>query len=569
MSASMAVTRSTPLLPMPPRTNEQLHDLRNGLARLSACAEVLELRDGGLTEGQQAGLDKMRSVIAEMATLVGDMEGGLDTALSDEAPVTSAEPSTADPDTRREGELRPNGPATVAEACQTLPSRCSGHSDGASARVTISVPGAPPIGTTVAGSYRVLRLLGRGGMGSVWLARDGTLNRDVALKLVDHEAWGGRDARAVFLREARAMAKVKHPNVVTIHAFGEHAGVPYFVMEYVPGTSLERLLAAHEHDLGFDQAIHILDQVCRGVEAIHRAGALHCDIKPGNVLIGASFRVAVADLGLARAVGETGGMKGGTPGYIAPEVVAGSEYESADGPDERADVYAVGALAYNLLTGQPAFAAESVNATLQRQLDGDLEAPSSIAEVPAAFDDILTRALHRDPRARHASAEALRRELSAACDALVRHYPDTTVFVVDDDDELRRHASALVSRALPGARVYPFRDGRDALQGAEQLGMPDIAVVDLEMPSINGVELTAAFKAQPDSGVDVVMVSGVASARDWELLQRLGASGFLLKPVDESELSALMRRLAIADRKPHPDRRASRSVSSTLGVFGD
>jgi serine/threonine-protein kinase len=398
----------------------------------------------------------------------------------------------------------------------------------------------------VADTYRILRLLGRGGMGSVWLARDTKLHRDVALKLVDHAAWGGRDAREVFLREARAMAQVQHPHVVTIHAFGDHCGTPYFVMEYIPGASLERLLSIQGQALAFDQAIGILDQICRGVEAVHRAGALHCDIKPANVLIGPSFRVAVADLGLARTVGERPATQGGTPGYVAPEIIR----DDGRVPDERADIYAVGALAYRLLTRSSAFASESVADTLQKQLDGDLLLPSVAGEVPEVFDDILVRALSRDPDERQPSAEALRRELGAARDALPRTYHQTTVFVVDDDPDLCEHARRLILRAMPRVNVRVYPDGRRALDAVEREGLPDVAVLDLEMPDINGVELTAALKSQPGGGqVEVVMLTGAGSARDWELLQRLGASGFLSKPVDESELSALMRRLAVPDER--------------------
>lgn len=525
-----------------------LHDLRNGLGRLSACAKVLELRTDDLTPDQATGLEKMQTIIMEMAALTGDLEGELRTGSRlavDAAGRTSHEA----PSTRREIPFERDEPRPPISA--TLQSMCDPTAPSAATRVTqaeASARGSYPPGTMVAGSYRIQRLLGRGGMGSVFLARDDKLHRDVALKLVDHEAWGGRDAREVFLGEARAMAKVKHPNVVTIHAFGDHAGVPYFVMEYMPGTSLEGFLEARGDELGVDHAIHIVDQVCRGVEAIHRAGALHLDIKPGNVLLGVSFRVAVADLGLARAVGESSGaLTGGTPGYIAPELVE----DPAARPDERADVYAVGALAYRLLTGSAPFVGDSVSDTLQRQLDGEVVPASQTGHLPEVFDAILARALHRDPRRRHPSAEALRRELGAACDGLERDYTHATVFVVDDDELLRRKTTTLVSKALPGASVYPFADGRDALQGADQLGLPEIAVIDLEMPAVNGVELTAALKSRRDGAlVDVVMLSGVASARDWDLLQRLGASGFLFKPVDEAELSAIMRRLASRERRP-------------------
>ncbi|MEZ4438621.1 MAG: serine/threonine-protein kinase [Polyangiaceae bacterium] len=512
--------RRIELDPVTERQRSSLTGLGEVLDELSAFADALDALDAGLGATSPPRVEARAAVGPSSTTIVG--VGHLrPSSLSQTLPSPGLSP------TQRASalgdDLEPTTPTSIEGATTSTAS-----------------PSDPAPGTIIAESYRVLRPLGRGGMGSVVLARDDRLHRDVAVKVVDHVAWGGIDARQVFLREARAMARVQHPNVVTIFAFGEHDGAPYFAMEYVPGTTLERLLRARDQPLPLDRALSIIDQLCRGLEAIHRAGALHCDVKPANVLIGPSFRVAVADLGLSRIVGEQAAPLGGTPGYVAPEILA-----RASGPDERVDVYAAGVIAYDLLTGRLPFEADSLSELVDKQLSAPVAAPSSVAELPEALDEILLRAMARDPAERHSSVEAFRRELLAVCNAVPRTYRDTLVFVVDDDAALRWGTTDIIAEHLPGSRIRVFRDGRDALAAADE-ERPDIAIVDLEMPGINGVELTAALRARPrGQQTDVVMVTGVGNARDWEVLHRLGASGFLLKPVDEAELGSLVRRLAI------------------------
>jgi serine/threonine-protein kinase len=214
---------------------------------------------------------------------------------------------------------------------------------------------------------------------------------------------------------------------------------------------------------------------------------------------------------------------------------------------ERADVYAIGALTYLALSGRPPFSGERADAVFFQQLEGRYDPLTEVADVPAAFDPIVARALSLEPSERHPSVEAFRRELLAAHDSLQRTYLGTRVFVVDDDIDQMVHTSSLVREALPQATVLGYSDARGALREAE-VDVPDIAVVDLEMPEINGVELTAAFKSHGESQrTHVVTVTGVGSARDWEVLQHLGVSGFLTKPVDEAELASLMRHLAVSD----------------------
>jgi len=191
-------------------------------------------------------------------------------------------------------------------------------------------PSIPERGARIADTYVVEGMIGRGGMGVVLLAEDERLQRKVAIKLINPDFAHRERAVQRFFKEARTMAGLRHQNVVQIHALGEHEGVPYFVMELVDGITVADWLL--QHDPGgapphIDEALGILEQVCRGLQAIHGIGILHGDIKPGNVLIGPLFRVAVTDFGLVRDrdSADAGTSIVGTPAYIAPEVVLSTE----------------------------------------------------------------------------------------------------------------------------------------------------------------------------------------------------------------------------------------------------
>ncbi|MEM9876505.1 MAG: serine/threonine-protein kinase, partial [Myxococcota bacterium] len=179
-------------------------------------------------------------------------------------------------------------------------------------------------------SYQIEAVIGRGGMGTVYRARDLRLSRPVALKVVASAAWEGDHARDTFVHEARALARVRHPNIVTVHAVGLHRGHPFIVMDLIDGCSL-RVVARREPPT-VTRALHLVDQLCQGLDALHQAGLVHRDIKPSNLLVDRRDQLYIADLGLAwpMAGGAYGAhpATGGTPGYSAPEVFACTSGES-------------------------------------------------------------------------------------------------------------------------------------------------------------------------------------------------------------------------------------------------
>ncbi|MDB4935709.1 MAG: Serine/threonine-protein kinase PknB, partial [Labilithrix sp.] len=269
-------------------------------------------------------------------------------------------------------------------------------------------------GTMIADTYRIVRPLGAGGMGVVTLAHDDRLDRDVAIKFVRPELFEHQNLRELFSVEARAMARVSHPNVLAVHTSGEHEGAPYFVMEYVEGPTVEQWLERRDGPPDIEEALRILDQTCLGVEAIHAASTVHRDLKPSNLLIDASLRVAVSDLGVARILEGAGGGDPtcivGSAAYMAPEAALGDD--SKPELATRRDIYALGCIAYELLTGRPPFIAPTDMGLMAKHL---LEMPppatSVRPELPPAFDDVLLRALDKDPHKRWRSVGAFRRAL--------------------------------------------------------------------------------------------------------------------------------------------------------------
>ncbi len=410
----------------------------------------------------------------------------------------------------------------------------------------------PPIGAVIDRTYRVERVVGRGGMGVVLLATDMQLDRQVAIKLIGPKA-GSRDgARRRFLTEARAMANIRHQNVVQIYAYGEHEGSSYFVMEYVPGTSLVGWLIDHrERDVlpSVDEIIGILEQVCRGLGAIHAAGIIHGDVKPGNVLLGPAFRAALTDFGLMRWLGQTehATLVVGTPAYIPPEVV------TSDDPELKltlgADVYGLGVTAYEMLTGEVPYPIETVTDLFAIHGEGiPLKLPSELRpDLPPAFDDVLIRALAREPSERFRTPDEFRRALLAARAATSKPAGSLRVLIADDDEDFRDLTEAVLRAEFPNATIESVADGQSAL-GALDRRRASLAVIDLDMPRMNGVELTAAIRASHASKeLPIIVVTGHGGAPDWGLLSQLGADGFLVKPLDPYELVALARR--VLDRR--------------------
>jgi len=267
-------------------------------------------------------------------------------------------------------------------------------------------------GVKVARRFLIERELGRGGMGTVFLAKDEQLGERVALKVV--HTMGAVDpgeAAERFRREVSAARKITHPNVIRIHDLVEDGAQLYLSMEYVEGMTLSTYLG-RTGAMRVDEARHLLGQICDGLSAAHLAGVVHRDLKPGNVLLDTQKRVKLIDFGLAKATFMAGmtatGLIVGTPEYMAPEQVRGLP------TDPRTDVYAVGAMAYHLLTGRPPFSGETPIAIGFAHVTEVPRRPSVLRpEIPVELDVAIMSALEKDPHKRPADAVELKRVLLA------------------------------------------------------------------------------------------------------------------------------------------------------------
>ncbi|MFC8720084.1 protein kinase [Kitasatospora sp. NPDC057198] len=268
------------------------------------------------------------------------------------------------------------------------------------------------------GRYRLRRLLGEGGMGQVWEAHDEALDRLVAVKVVSLLNGGGSrgdEERARFLREARITARLQHPGIVTVHDVGESGEgrdrAPFLVMELVRGEGMEAMLRRGAVEPS--RVARWGAQICDALAAAHDAGIMHRDIKPSNVIVTPTDGVKVLDFGIARAAGSTAsggrltrtGFIVGTPPYMAPEQARGF-------PEPSSDLYAVGCMIFELLTGRLPFQAPDTVGYLAAHLTEEPPAPSAVVPgIPAAWDDLVLTLLRKEPARRFPDAAALARAL--------------------------------------------------------------------------------------------------------------------------------------------------------------
>jgi len=318
----------------------------------------------------------------------------------------------------------------------------------------------PFVGRLVDGRYHVVSRIARGGMATVYLAVDRRLDREVALKVMHpHLAEGadGGEFVARFRREARAAARLAHPGVVAVFDQGVDGETSYLTMEYVPGTNLRHVLQ-DEGALSVGRALSVLEEILDALAEAHRKGLVHRDVKPENVLLDESGRVKVADFGLARAVSEGASTATstvlGTVAYLGPELVTSGRC------DARTDVYAVGVLAYEMLTGRQPFTGESPLQVAFQHVNSDVPAPSDVEPwIPAEVDVLVCALAARAPEDRPVDA-------SAAL-ALVRQTRQS----LDPADLERRSSTARGAGSAAAAGSAP-----DAAS-APDTGSPDTAVL--------------------------------------------------------------------------------------------
>jgi serine/threonine-protein kinase len=261
------------------------------------------------------------------------------------------------------------------------------------------------------GRYEILRRIGSGGMAYVLQARDLNLQRQVAIKVLRTNLVHQPEFRARFLREARAAANLTHPNIVTIHDFGQDDNRFFIVMEHIEGIDLKTLI--HEQgQLAWEDAVSLMTQICAGVGYAHRAGVVHCDLKPQNILVAEDGRIKITDFGIAVTFAAiqpetTYDLVWGSPHYFAPEQATGAS------PSPATDVYALGVILFEMLTGRLPFEADDL--TLLAEMHSTTPPPSPlefVPDLPGPLEQIVLKVLSKEPSARYRTADQLGRVLT-------------------------------------------------------------------------------------------------------------------------------------------------------------
>jgi serine/threonine-protein kinase len=258
--------------------------------------------------------------------------------------------------------------------------------------------------------YQLQQKIGIGGMATVYLARDLMLERPVAIKLLKQDLSNNPAFRKRFQQEARAAANLSHPNIVTVHDFGFHKGRLFIVMEYLPGQNLKEIIR-ETGKFSIEEALRIVIPACAGIGYAHRAGLVHCDIKPHNILVTPDQRVKVTDFGIARALStiqpdEHSDVVWGSPQYFSPEQASGLA------PSPASDVYSLGVILYEMLTGRLPFISEDP-AELARMHREEIPTPLRQIDrsIPVELEQIILKVLSKEPSSRYRTTDQLGRIL--------------------------------------------------------------------------------------------------------------------------------------------------------------
>ncbi|MGN6815303.1 MAG: PASTA domain-containing protein [Solirubrobacterales bacterium] len=381
-------------------------------------------------------------------------------------------------------------------------------------------------GGVVDGRYRVLRRIGSGGMADVWLAEDTHLQRQVALKVLHRRYLQDRQFVERFQREAESAAGLQHPNVVAVFDRGSDGDVNYIAMRYVEGPTLKELI---DRGLTPPQAVALVRQVLEAARFAHRNGIVHRDLKPQNVIVDEEGKAVVTDFGIARAgvsdITQTGSVMG-TPHYLSPEQAQGHDVTSVS------DLYSIGVILYEALTGRVPFEGESAVAVAMKQVSQTPQRPSSInPQVSPALDAVVMRALEKDPGNRFQSADAF----IAALDAAMK------------DPGVSRNTAAMAPLppvvAVPEEEVLPEEDRKRnwwlwaLLVAAIVIGI--LAGLTLtrdtttKVPNVTGIPLNVAVNLLQQDGFQVGEVTRVErQAPENEVLEQEPAAS---PPANQAE----------------------------------
>ncbi len=390
---------------------------------------------------------------------------------------------------------------------------------------TITVTRAPTptsfaVGELVADTYEILKVIGVGGMGTVYEAHDRALNRRVALKVAQSS-----NPDFSLRKEAQALAAVRHASMVTVHTVGKHRGIEFLVMELIRGTTLHDHIQKHIRagkQFAVRDVLDTLLGLADGLAAVHASGISHRDVKPANIMLAPGNRTVLMDFGLFTPEFECLDTVAGSPEYMAPEIYAASV---EPGAGHLVDLYALGVIAFELLIGHPPYRGANAIATLGMHVRSPIpDITLERKDVPAELALLLAELLAKAPADRPHGIEDVVGRLRAIRARLERNRgrDKFTVLIVDDDRDFAETMRALVRAAVPDADVDVARDGEAALATVRRQ-TPTVMLLDLNMPRMNGVELCMALRgAGLAADCEIISVNGAATTSDRDLLMRLG-----------------------------------------------
>jgi len=389
-------------------------------------------------------------------------------------------------------------------------------------------------GELLDGVYEIMQLLGRGGMGEVFEAHDHLLNRRVAIKA----AWPN-PLTPPLRNEARALAAFQHPSLVSVHTLGEHRGIDYLVMERVYGVSLTQHAATRwESGEQFTPAevVQILLPASEGMSVVHRAGLVHRDIKPDNIMLTPVHRVVLMDFGLVLPEFDVNGQQrvAGSPPYMAPEALLNT---AATGSGHLVDIFGLGVVAYELLTAKRPFAGATIREVIAAHERGQPEPLAKLRpDCPLDLCQVVHEMLNPNAQVRLQSAEAVAWQLRAIRDErprsgspAVTNKKGPSVLIVDDDVDLAKILTFYVRQIVGPSDIRVAHDGEEALIEVQK-EEPDVMLLDLHMPRMNGVELCMQLKGEGlAQSCSIISVSAGAQEHDVQLLHQLGIHHFVEK----------------------------------------
>src|SRR5215510_12655103 len=326
--------------------------------------------------------------------------------------------------------------------------------------------------------YQLLERLGSGGMSDVFRARDLMLERSVAIKTL-HETYSNDPAfQDRFRQEARAAANLSHPNIVTVHDFGLDQGQLFIVMEFVPGKVLKSILRQRGR-YSVEEAIPLIVQACAGIGYAHRAGLVHCDVKPHNMIVTPDSRLKVTDFGIARALStilpdERADVVWGSPQYFSPEQAVG------EAPSPASDVYSLGVVLYEVLTGALPFTAPSSEELARLHLEQPPIPPSEyVPDIPPALEQIILKVLSKEPSARYRTADQLGRVLLRF--GTQREIPSTPALTLTPETTGNYQKQDTHPSTPSTARAEPRSQPVVKLP---EITLPEVTLPEIEIPEV-------------------------------------------------------------------------------------